>query len=301
MSREWDADVELSQAAAGRLIERQFPVFAPARLALLGAGWDNTAYLVNDAFVFRFPRRQIAVPLLEREARVMPRLAPHLPLPVPVPRWLGTAADGYPYAFAGYLYVPGTTACQVAWSDAERSANAAALGRFLAALHGIPVGEGPREWAPSDAGRPISPLRDRLRSLAPHLEGIAIEELADLSDHLAAAEEPGDTGASCWVHGDLYMSQLLIDTDRRLCGVIDWGDVRLGSPALDLMIAFSFLPPAARPVFREAYGPIEPPTWDRARHRALYYGVTLMEYGLAVDSAAFRAAGEYALRSAGTG
>jgi aminoglycoside phosphotransferase (APT) family kinase protein len=231
VSREWDADVELSPAGAAQLIERQFPAFAPARLALLGAGWDNTAYLVNDALVFRFPRRRIAVPLLEREARVMPCLAPHLPLPVPVPQWLGTPAEGYPYPFAGYPYLSGTTACQIAWSDRERAANAAALGRFLAALHGIPVGDEAREWAPSDAGRPISPLCDRLRSLSPHLEGIAVEALAELSDHLAAAEAPGQTGAVCWVHGDLYASQLLIDEDRRLCGVIDWGDVRLDSPA----------------------------------------------------------------------
>jgi aminoglycoside phosphotransferase (APT) family kinase protein len=80
--------------------------------------------------------------------------------------------------------------------------------------------------------------------------------------------------------------------------VIDWGDAHLGDRALDLSIAFSFLPPAARPAFRAAYGPIDDATWDRARFRALFYGVVLVEYGLGIGDEAIRAAGAYALRAA---
>jgi aminoglycoside phosphotransferase (APT) family kinase protein len=300
MSRVWDADVELSLEAATHLIERQFPALAPARLELLGAGWDNTAFLVNEQFVFRFPRRQCVVGLLEREARVLPLLAPHLPLPVPVPTLLGAPADGYPYPFAGYLLIPGTTACRLAWSDEERTRNAAPLGRFLAALHRIPVSDATRAWAPGhEIGPAEPPVRDRLRALGPALGGIDVEALADLVERLAAA--PAWAGPTCWVHGDLYARHLLVDDQRRLCGVIDWGDVHLGPPALDLMIAFSFLPPAGRGAFREAYGPIDAATWDRARWRALHYGMSLLEYGTDIGDAALRAAGEYALRSAGPG
>jgi aminoglycoside phosphotransferase (APT) family kinase protein len=83
-----------------------------------------------------------------------------------------------------------------------------------------------------------------------------------------------------------------------MCGVIDWGDVHLGDPALDLSIAFSFLPPGARAAFREAYGPIDAATWDRARFRALHYAVLLSDYGADVGGEAIRAAGEYALWAA---
>ena len=40
----------------------------------LGAGWDNTVFLVNESFVFRFPRREIAVACMEAEIRVLPGL-----------------------------------------------------------------------------------------------------------------------------------------------------------------------------------------------------------------------------------
>jgi aminoglycoside phosphotransferase (APT) family kinase protein len=299
MSRVPDPDVELSLEGATELIEQQFPVLAPARLELLGAGWDNTAYLVNERFVFRFPHRQIAVPLIERETRILPLLAPHLPLPIPVPAFVGAPASGYPYPFAGYPHLAGTTACRLAWSEEERAQNAAPLGRFLAALHRIPVSEETRAWAPEKVLRPMSPLRERLRSLAPGLGGIEVEELADLADRLDVI--PAGAGRRCWVHGDLYASHLLVDDQRHLCGVIDWGDVHPGNPAIDLMIAFSFLPPTARDVFRAAYGPIDADTWNRGRCHALHYGVSLFECGTEVGDAAIRGAGDFALRSAGSG
>jgi aminoglycoside phosphotransferase (APT) family kinase protein len=302
MNRPWDPDVELSPDEAARLIERQFPALAPARLELLGVGWDNVAFLVNGRFVFRFPRRQIAAALIEREIRVLPRLAPHLPLPIPVPELAGAPDAGYPYPFAGYALLPGTTACRSAWSDAERSSNGVPLARFLAALHAIPIDAETRAWAPTDdiertnLVKRALVIEERLRAIAPGLLGIDVDALRLLVDRLATT--PPRAAPLCWAHGDLYARHLLVDGAGRLCGVIDWGDVHLGDPALDLSIAFSFLPPAARAAFRAAYGPIDDATWDRARFRALHYGVLLTDYGAEIDDDAIRSAGLYALGAA---
>ncbi|HYO53398.1 hypothetical protein [Archangium sp.] len=54
--------------------------------------------------MFRFPRRQIAVGPLENEARIPPRLAPHLPLRPPEPVWHGHPEGDYPYPFTDSLY-----------------------------------------------------------------------------------------------------------------------------------------------------------------------------------------------------
>ncbi|HLJ56245.1 MAG TPA: hypothetical protein VKT77_14485 [Chthonomonadaceae bacterium] len=43
----WDADVELTPERAARLIVRQSPELAPARLRLLGSGWDDLAFAVS--------------------------------------------------------------------------------------------------------------------------------------------------------------------------------------------------------------------------------------------------------------
>jgi aminoglycoside phosphotransferase (APT) family kinase protein len=100
------------------------------------------------------------------------------------------------------------------------------------------------------------------------------------------------------VHGDLYARHFLVDGSNTPCGVIDWGDVHLGDPALDLSIAYSFLLPGARSAFQEAYGHTDDTAlWERARFRALAYGILLTHYGSEVGDEAIQAAGEYALNA----
>jgi aminoglycoside phosphotransferase (APT) family kinase protein len=299
------ANIDFSPAQAARLIERQFPALAPLQLELLGRGLDNVAFRVNGRLVFRFPRHQFAAGLIERELRVLPLLAPRLPMPIPAPAFVGTPDESYPYPFAGYPLLPGTTACRLAWSEEERERNAVLLGGFLSALHGIPVDDETRAWGPrgttsrTNLEQHAPVLKGWLRAIAPRVAGMDVDALLALLalvDRLAMT--PPHAELPCWVHGDLSACHLLADAAHCLCGVIDWGDVALGDPALDLSIAFSFLPARARDRFRAAYGPIDDATWDRARFRALHYGAALVVSGAGSGDEAIRAAGEYALRAA---
>lgn len=305
MPEQWAADIHLTEGDAALLIARQFPALAPVRLEPFGAGWDNAAFLVNGRYLFRFPRRRIATRLLEREARILPLLAPSLPLPIPVPEYVGAPTAAYPSIFAGYPLIHGETADRCACADDERAALAPVLARFLAALHAIPLDRRARAWAPRDEiaradlrGRAPG-LKARIEANPAGLEGPVVRALLDRVDELAPT--PGARAAPCWVHGDFYARHLLLNAARRLAGVIDWGDVHVGDAAIDLSIAFSFLPPAARPAFRRAYGDIDDATWARARFRAIHYGAVLAEYGAAVDDRPLAAAGAYALRHAPVG
>jgi aminoglycoside phosphotransferase (APT) family kinase protein len=301
MKPQWEADFEITTAKASMLIASQFPGLQPVQIAPLGAGWDNAAFLVNERFVFRFPRREIAAPLIVREARILPLLAPHLPVSIPVSEYSGAPADGYPYAFAGYPLIPGQTACRCVWSERERENQAPVLARFLASLHGIPVDRETAAWAPGDeieranVQQRAPKLKERLRARVLDFNTRQVNALTTLVDALAAA--PLQTRPYCWVHGDFYARHLLYHAGR-FTGVIDWGDVHLGDPAVDLSIAFSFLPPVARVTFREVYGEIDEATWQRARFRAIHYGAILTEYGAGTGDEAIRAAGEYALQFA---
>lgn len=305
MANVWDADIELSIEAARRLIETQFPSLRPASLVLLGNGWDNTAYTVNGRFVFRFPRRRVAAAWLESECQILPLIGPDLPLPVPLPEFLGRPDAGYPYPFAGYRHIAGVTACSISWTDAQRAAAAPALARFLAALHGLPVDQETRAWAPGDTiqradlGKRLMLIRQHLEELDRLPEGIERANVLSIAQRLSGT--PPWSGRPCWVHGDLYARHVLVDSRHLPCGVIDWGDVHLGDPALDLSIAFGFLPASARQSFRSGYGPVDDATWDRARFRALYYGVVLIGYGGKAADGTIEAAGEYSLRSAMVG
>lgn len=284
MTEPWAAQRVVDPDLAKTLLELQFPDLAPVRLESLGEGWDNTAYLVNESLVFRFPRRDVAVPLTETESRVLPLLAPHLPVAVPSPEWKGVPEGRYPWPFFGYRMLPGRTADRAELDDASRAALARPLAGFLAALHAIPV-EPSWGLSPDTIGRlDGAKLAGRVRA---SLEALHRDEVVggaktwkEIADEAASLRGGSDLRV---VHGDLYARHLILDDGRGLSGVIDWGDVHLGDPAVDLSVGWSFLPPSGRLPFREAYGPIDEGIWKLARLRALHYGIVLIDYGRGVN------------------
>jgi aminoglycoside phosphotransferase (APT) family kinase protein len=259
--RPWVAEVPVDAGLAEALVERQFPALAPARAELLGQGWDNTAFLVNGTWVFRFPRRKAAVELIEAELRVLPRIAARLPLAVPLPELRGAPEPDFPWPFAGHRLLRGVTADRAALSPEQRLHCAGPLGRFLRALHDISPDDVPGDSIGRlDAQRLRAEIRRRLG-----------EAPSFVNDPVRQAR------ADTLVHGDLHARQLLFDGGV-LCGAIDWGDVHKGDPAVDLAVAHAFLPPAARPSFLAAYGPVDEETWRLARLRALHVSAALAEY-----------------------
>jgi hypothetical protein len=44
-----------------QLIKGQFPELSAENIRLLGPGWDNTAFIINEQLILRFPRREIAM------------------------------------------------------------------------------------------------------------------------------------------------------------------------------------------------------------------------------------------------
>lgn len=290
----WTPDIVVGPELALELIRAQFPALGATEVRPLGAGWDNTAYLAGDV-VFRFPRRRSTVALLEREMRVLPRLAPALPLPVPLPELVGVPAPGYPWPFAGYRRLPGTTASEAPLTDAQLMDAAGVLGAFLAALHAVPVGDLP---LPGDEIGRLN-IAARLPSARARLAALATAGLVDdPATWLRLLERPAPLVATTGVvvHGDLYARHLLVEDDGRLCGVIDWGDVHVGDPAVDLMVLWGFLPAAVRPAFRRAYGNIEERALALARQRATFHAIAVAHYAAEAGDASLLAAGLAALR-----
>jgi aminoglycoside phosphotransferase (APT) family kinase protein len=274
----WTAECLVDESLAGELIRSQCPELGPLRLSWLGAGWDNTAWLVNDAWIFRFPRRQMAVALLENEIQILPQLAPHVPLPIPVPLWIGRATSSYGWPFAGYARLPGRTACNARLDEAGRGRLARPLAHFLRALHALEI---PSEHVPGDLMRRLD-LPYRIPRARANLERLVATGLLSAAAPWRAIIDEAPTAyvrnTRTLVHGDLYARHLLVDDAGLACGVIDWGDVHRGDAASDLSLAWGFLPPAARGEFRDAYGPIAEEAWRLARFASLQSSAIILHY-----------------------
>jgi aminoglycoside phosphotransferase (APT) family kinase protein len=259
---------------AAELVEEQFPDLEPAQVERVGAGWDNIAYRVNGKWMFRFPRRRVAVALIDTECALLPWVAGSLPLAVPVPVLVGKPTEEFPWPFAGYEELPGLTACRANLDEDVRSRAAPRLGTLLRALHAIDPVERARRGAPEDTLARTDVDGRRSRALDRLERATALGLLADKEPLLSYMLDITSIGPFelRLVHGDLYARHLLVDGAGDVTGVIDWGDLHLGHPAVDLAIAHLFLPPSAHPAFLDAYGPVDPQVWRLARFREVTGG-----------------------------
>jgi len=280
---EWSAEVTVDRDLAYRLIAGQFEALDPAELRLLSEGWDNTVWLADQRWVFRFPRRAVVIPGIEREMALLPRLAPLVPLPIPTPVFFGQPADGYQWPFFGAALIPGKETADAACSDADRCRLARPLAAFLRALHdgNTAVAVDPAGDLPGDPmGRADMELRvPRTAERLTEMERLGLWRApGSVHDVLDAARELGEPEPSALVHGDLHIRHLLVDDGCRAAGVIDWIDICRGDPAIDLPLFWSLLPAAGRAQFLDAYGTVTEAQLLRARVLALFLSATLAVY-----------------------
>jgi aminoglycoside phosphotransferase (APT) family kinase protein len=273
---EWRADFSVDESLVRRLIAGQFPELEPASLRLLAEGWDNAVWLVDERWAFRFPRRKLAIPGVEREIAVLPALASWLPVPIPAPVFVGRPALGYPWPFFGAELLPGVEAGDAALGDDARIRLAPPLAGFLRALHDAELDQ---ELPLDPNWRGDMPRRVRMtRDWINRLDGLWDPPPA-VSDLLAEAEALPATTRSVVCHGDLHFRHVLVDEHGTLTGVIDWGDLCRADPAIDLSLLWSFFPPAGRAAFLDAYGKLRDDQLVRARLLAVNLCVILTAYG----------------------
>ncbi|MFI7430384.1 aminoglycoside phosphotransferase family protein [Micromonospora sp. NPDC049836] len=265
---EVQTDVELVR----RLLAGQFPHWAARPLRLVPSyGTDHDIYRLGADLAVRLPRIGWATNQAAREAEWLPRLAPHLPLAVPVPLAMGRPAEGYPFDWSVYEWLPGENA-NGTLHDLDRAA--VDLAGFIAALRRVdpsgayPRGRGSRgaDLVELDEG-----VRDAVRRLGDRVDGGAV-----LRAWQESLDAPAYDGPGVWVHGDLLPGNLLV-VDGRLAAVIDFGGLNVGDPACDLQPAWNVFTGASRARFRAELA-VDDAGWLRGRGWALLQAVLALPY-----------------------
>ena len=287
---------ELDAERAGRIVGEQFAALAPVTASYLGEGWDNLAFDVNGEWVFRFPKRADVERQLLLEIRLLPLLAAS-PIAVPAYVWHGRPSALFPRHFGGYARLPGRPAI-----DAARAGWAAALGRFFSWLHAFPAGAARAAGVPHQRS---SALIEALRADAladVHRLGEVAPDAPLEAWHAfirAGAARPESPPADVLLHGDFSGEHALFEpASGRLTGIIDWSEVAVGDPAIDLSGLFHWGGPAfARRVLAEYRGTADEATVARAQYLAACRGVGDVAFGLQIARPAYVEAGLRALRS----
>ncbi|MER5486202.1 aminoglycoside phosphotransferase family protein [Streptomyces sp. NPDC002812] len=270
----------IDAALVRRLVDAQFPQWSGLPLRLLDpAGSDHVIYRLGRELSVRLPRGPGVAGQAAKEAEWLPRLAPHLPLAVPVPVALGRPGFGYPWPWSVSRWLDGEVATAGALADSP--AAAAALARFLTALQRFTTPDLPAGAVPAHlTGAPRADRDRATRAAIAEVSGV-FDAVAMTALWEAALDAPGWDRPPVWFHGDFHTGNLLT-VDGRLSAVIDFGGLGLGDPARDLTIAFTLMSAPSRAVFRDALG-VDDATWLRGRGWALATGLNAYTFHAATD------------------
>jgi aminoglycoside phosphotransferase (APT) family kinase protein len=267
-------ELNIDAVLVSRLITSQFPEWAELTVEPVAfLGTDNFLYRLGSDKVVRLPRRQQNAAGLEKERQWLPKLAPLLPMAVPVPLATGEPAEGYPFDWAIYRWLEG----EPATSDKIDMGQAATdLATFVAALQRVdPAGGPPPGEHNSWRGVPLV-MRDwEMRSAISSL-GSAIDAKAVTAVWKAALSASDSERAPVWIHGDLD-SRNLLAREGRLTAVIDFGCLGVGDPACDVMVAWKILAGGSRDIFLSALSADEA-TRIRARGWVLSQALIALAY-----------------------
>jgi aminoglycoside phosphotransferase (APT) family kinase protein len=263
-------EVDTDPSLVRRLLAAQLPQWADLPIqSVPSAGTDNALFRLGDDMVVRLPRIHSAAESLERELRWLPRLAPLLPVAVPVPLGKWEPAEGYPWHWSVYRWLEGENPTVDRITDPR--ALATDLAGFITAFQRIDPTDGP----PAGRGVPLAMRDAPTRAAIEAVRGM-VDTDAVIAAWDAALQAPEWLGAPVWLHADLAPGNVLI-VDGRLSAVIDFGVLGVGDPAGELPVAWNLLPVGVRNVFRAALR-VDDATWERGRGWALSIALIQLPY-----------------------
>ncbi len=270
------------------LIGERWPELEVDTFAPVEGGWDCFTYVVNDEWIFQFPRLEGAHDRLRKQITLLPEVAREVSSAVPVPVY--ASADPVCIGYRKIVGRPMTADVDGIWPER--------LGRFLYDLHLVP---------PEFVGMrslQATTVRDAFRAEVGELEEdvlprLAPDERAYAERTIAAFFDDDDNArfAPSLTHGDIGPEHVLITDQGDLAGVIDWGDCAVGDPAFDLAWMLHAMPAEGERVLGAYGGTPDDRFFVRARFAFLLMPWHEVRYGVRTGHEAFVDSGMEGVRA----
>ncbi|WP_075203073.1 aminoglycoside phosphotransferase family protein [Enterobacter bugandensis] len=258
--------MDINQLLVYKLISSQFPQWANLTIRpVKTSGWDNRTFHLGDDMLVRLPSAAHYAGQVEKEQEWLPKLAPFLPNKIPVPLGIGTPGENYPWKWSIYRWIKGKTVASSPGIDL--CVLAKDLANFLTSLQAVDSKGGPvagpqNFYRGGSVNVYDSETRQAIRILSDEINSDLVTEIWEAGSSQTWSKE------SVWVHGDISAGNLIINNNR-LDAVIDFGQLCIGDPSCDLVMAWTLFDAESRQVFHDTLLP-DPSTWARARSWALW-------------------------------
>ncbi|QKE71788.1 phosphotransferase [Arthrobacter citreus] len=279
MSNIWDPAIVMNEGLVKEIVKEQFPRITIKEIKKIGEGFDNTVFSLNNEILLRFPRRKIAVTILNVEKNLLPVIHNRFEMNTTVPVLDGKPSKLFPWPYLGYNYILGKPPTRL--NREERIAMIEPLAIFLKQLHSINLNELVKIELPYDELRRLD-INFRKPQLEKYVQQAIRNKLIvdeqKINHYIENLVEIHSETSLVLVHGDLHFKNIIVNEQNQLKGIIDWGDAHIGKCELDLSIVYSLIPFDQRESFYEIYGKVSEASKKLAQFKAIFTTIVLLVY-----------------------
>lgn len=257
--------MELTLEIIQLIIHEQFPEYDNLFIKKISeSGHDHHSYHLGDHLSLRFPSANEYSSQVIKEYNYCTILQKELAFPITIPIKLGKPTVYFPFHFTINKWIDGETVTLT--NVINKKQFAYDLATFLIKLHKCDINNGPI---------PSKQNFHRGGSLAVYHDETmqAIENCIDF-DQKRCLEiwmkgiRSMYTQKPVWVHGDLEIGNILVKNGT-LVAVIDFGNMAIGDPACDYVMAWTYFEQLSRKIFFDTLN-LDEQTINRARSWAIW-------------------------------
>ncbi len=247
------------------IIEDQFPKYKDLVIKKVKlSGHDNQTFHLGNDFSLRFPSHINYSTQVIKEHTFCAKLQKQIPFQITQPIALGHPSDLFPYHFSINRWIEGEVVTQANIDNKAQLANDLAC--FLINLQNCETDNGPTPGLHNFyRGGDLSVYHEET------LKAIDNQDLFDKNkclEYWLLGVNSIFNKKAVWIHGDVAVGNLLIK-DGKLSAVIDFGNMAVGDPSCDYVMAWTYFDHISRQTFINSLQ-LDKDTLYRARAWALW-------------------------------
>lgn len=268
-------DINIDIFVVSTIIKESFPKWGTLPISPLGEGTSNYLFRLGNDMVIRIPRHRQSVETLEKERQWLPFLSSNLNWKIPRPIADGKVGEHYPFPWYIYNWIDGKIIEKDVYVDQDKLV--IDMTNFLKDLQKLDTKDAPLPGAHNfyrgvELKSRDSSVRNAINSLSLKLDLSEIEKIWNRGLRAKRWDKRG-----LWIHGDLDSRNLLVNKDGGLAGIIDFGGLAVGDPAVDAMVAFKLFDKEHREIFRERLK-IDDDMWARGKGWVVSQALIALDY-----------------------
>ena len=233
----WETSVDMTKRRYLNLIAEHFPSITHSKVRFIRHGWDNDVLILDERLVFRFPKRSAHFERFKTEVRLLRHMRGKFSVTVPDYAYLPDDLG-----FGGYHIVPGRPMRRSLFKQlnaATKKNIARELGQFLSVLHAVPVSQARALGVTGEEGgywesKPHTEINyEAIKTvLFPKLND---DERTWLDTHFSHYLGLNFEFPLKVIHNDVTDHHIyLLPELGKLGGIIDFADVEISDPAMDV-------------------------------------------------------------------